>query len=543
MKVFSFCLYGTAPMYYTGLLENVRIIQQYYPDFEIYVYRGVCDPAWTLSGVNVIDTGREGAINMLYRYLPLTFADVGFVRDTDSRITPRDRWCMDAFLASDKHYHIIRDHALHKSRIMGGLFGWKRPLDVALRLDEPAGYGHDERVLASQVYPRIVADALVHTNVSAFAGETTARIEAPMADAHDFVGNVITDAGPQFTYAFSLVDQVLFLQAQDQFALVDYLTCDTDPASIPYDRRTTFYDAAYIAQYYLGNVTRAQYWLAQFEFADITPHVYRNAGYLFPRLGKRIVASFDPARVPGPDEVVIVYGNYPDTFEALPCSNKLRRHVSLFFEVAHDVVEYHPSWDAVDYIYVLGLRERDDRWYETLATLASVRAPLHRVHRYIAERDSRPAYVGATQNHVDVIEHFCQSGRATCLVLEDDFVFVDADTVWSSLTAVRAGYDYNICFLSLSRTGPREAHDALLGKTTQACTTSSGYLLRRETARAVLDTARAGLAHMVATGDQVTGCIDRYWSRLPGLYYFRRKLGFQRPGYSNIRGTVTAHLD
>jgi hypothetical protein len=73
MKVFSFCIYGTEKNYYEGLLENIKIIQEYFPDFEIYIYKGICDPNWVFEGENikVIETGREGGVNMFYRFLPI----------------------------------------------------------------------------------------------------------------------------------------------------------------------------------------------------------------------------------------------------------------------------------------------------------------------------------------------------------------------------------------------------------------------------------------------------------------------------------------
>ena len=123
MKVFSLCLYGTEPNYYTGLLENIAIIKEHYPEFTIVVHKGFCDPTWVIpEGVEVNITNREGAINALLRYLSLCTAEVGFVRDTDSRITARDRWCIDEFLKSDKSYHSIRDHYWHQSKLMAGTF-------------------------------------------------------------------------------------------------------------------------------------------------------------------------------------------------------------------------------------------------------------------------------------------------------------------------------------------------------------------------------------------------------------------------------------
>jgi hypothetical protein len=544
MKVFSFCLYGTDSNYYTGLLENLDRIKPFFPDFDVLVYKGTCDASWTLPDwVHVVETGKAGPINMLYRYLPLTQYDIGFVRDTDSRITERDRWCIQEFLNSDKSYHIIRDHVWHKSKIMGGLFGWKRPLALALPLDSEASYGSDEAFLAEHLYPRIVADALVHTNVCAFGREHSERIQRPMDDPADFVGNVIWNGHPRFVAMLDPVEQIKVAQSYDQFALMKYLSEQVDPLDVPYAKRSSFYDSAYIANYYLGDIAKAQEWLRRFEFADIPDHVYRNSNYLLPRLGKRIVAVFDANWYPNDDEVFIYYGNYPDWHLALPGSNRIYRHVSKFWDIRHDKVRSHPNWNVIDTIYILNLEERVDRYYDTLLALCAVKAPLDRVYHYKAVKDGTPAYMGATKNHVDVMEHFCASGKERCLILEDDFVFVDnTELVWSTLPNLW-NLSYDILFFALSKTGPRDPETDLLVRTTQACTTSSGYMLQKETAPKVLATAREGLELMKSTGNQHDYCIDRYWTKLPNLVCLRPKLGFQRPSYSNLLRTVSAHLD
>lgn len=545
MKVFSFCLYGTDRNYYDGLLENIKIIKQYYPDYEIFVYKGICPDGWDLEDVNVIYTKRNGAINALYRYLPLEFADVGFVRDSDSRITERDRWCIDEFLKSEFNYHIIRDHVWHMSKIMAGTFGWKKPLNVTFNLENDVGYGHDEHVLGDVVYPKIMKEALVHTNTFAFHGETSRRILHKPVDKHDFVGNVMWNNKYRFVYSFDIVSQVSKLRQHDQFAIIKYITDDIDPMSISYDSRSNFFDCCYSANYYLNEVEKAQYWLRQFEFAEITPNIYHNAQFMLLKLGKRIVATCDPYYIGNDNDVVIYYGNYPDWYRALPCSNKIYRHISKFNDTKHDFVDYHPAWDAVDIIYILNLEERVDRYYDTLLALAAVKAPLHRIHHYKAKKDGTPAYIGATKNHVDCIQHFKDSGKKTCLILEDDFVFTDDHIrVWDTLFKFwNSNLDYNICFLSLSKHGQRQPYNEIVSVTKQSCTTSSGYFLRKESVESVYNVVNEGLQLMIKTGDQSTGCIDRYWCRLPKLYFFKDKLGFQRPSYSNLIASVSAHLD
>ena len=547
MKVFSFCIYGTERNYYDGLLENIQIIHEYFPDFEIYIYKGICDSEWIFEeNCKVIDTHKEGAINMLYRYLPIGFADIGFIRDTDSRITERDRWCIQEFLKSDKSYHIIRDHYWHKEPIMGGIFGWKKQIDIDLSLDSVIGYSQDMTYLKEHLYPLIKSDSLIHTNNHAFVGEHVELITIPHKDQWDFIGNVIWNSLPKFQYQIgNIIQQLNFLRSQDQFILCQFLTDQLNPLDIPYHSRNQVFDIGYAANYYLKNIPKCQYWLEKFEFAEITSNVYHNSNFLFGILGKKVIASFDSQREPSEDEIVIIYGNYPDWHHTLPYSSKVFRHASLFNQIKHDKIEYDSAWEDVDIIYILNLKERSDRFNDTLLALCSVKAPIHRIHHYKAEKDGLPPYVGATKNHVDVMKHFKESRKNNCLILEDDIVFIDdhkfiSESLKSFFTKK---YKYNICFLSLSKHGERQPYDDLLSITKQQCTTSAAYFLNKENIEIVLQVAEEGLLKMIETSDHHNFCIDRYWCKLPELYLFKKKLVFQRPSFSNLTKQVNFHLD
>jgi hypothetical protein len=546
MKVFSFCIYGNERNYYEGLLENIQIIREYFPDFEIYVYKGICDPKWIFENCKVIETEREGAINMLFRYLPLTFADIGFVRDVDSRIYERDRWCISKFLKSSKNYHIVRDHYYHKEPIMGGIFGWKKPLDIDLDLGATIIYSEDMSYLKTHLYPLIKSDALVHTNNHAFYGEHVELIKIPHKDTYDFIGNVIWNNKPKFKYfTGDILQQLIFLRNEDQFLLCQFLTDSIQLFNISYSIRSAIIDIAYNSNYYLKNIAKCQYWLSQYEFAELTHHSYVNSNYLFNIFEKKVVATFDYTRQPNENEIVIVYGNYPDWHHALPCTTKIYRHASLFFDIEHHVVEYDSSWEPIDTIYILNLKERSDRFNDTLLALCAVKAPIHRIHHYKAEKDGLPPYVGATKNHIDVMAHFKKSGKNKCLILEDDILFIDNhEFVWDSLNMFFSNeYKYNICFLSLSKIGERIPFDNLLSITKQQCTTSSAYFLNKDTINNVLEIASEGLQKMIETNDYNTFCIDRYWSKLPDLLFFKTKLVFQRPSFSNLTKSVNFHLD
>jgi hypothetical protein len=229
MKIFSFCIYGSERNYYEGLLENIQIINEYFPEFEIYIYKGICDSSWIFEGKNIkiIETNRPGLVNTLYRFLPLGEIDLGFVRDADSRITERDKWCIQQFLNSSYNYHIIRDHFWHKSLIMGGMFGWKKICSEKIEIPESdsLAYGFEELYLSKTIYPLIKSYALIHTNNHAFVGEHVELIKISHKDKFDFIGNVIWDSKPKFEYMIgNIVTQLQFLRSQDQFILCKYLT-------------------------------------------------------------------------------------------------------------------------------------------------------------------------------------------------------------------------------------------------------------------------------------------------------------------------------
>jgi hypothetical protein len=546
MKVFSFCIYGTERNYYDGLLENIQIIREYFPDFTTYIYKGICDPSWTFEGddLKIIETGRDGGVNMFYRFLPVTFAEIGFWRDADSRIGERDRWCISEFMKSDKLFHITRDHFWHKAKIMGCSFGWKKTIPYSFDIANFT-YGDDELYIGKHIYPQVVKDALVHTSMHAFEGEHVEPITFPHKDKYDFVGNVIWNGAPKFEYYMGDTLNVLtFLMSQKQYDLVRIHTNNLKHSNMYYNFRNHILSMGYMSNYHLKNVEGCQFWLSKYEFGEVSS-IYPASNLLFAIMNKKIVASFDPEREPASDEVVIVYGNYPEWHHALPASSKVLRHVSRFFDVQHDSVEYDPSWEFIQTIYVLNLEDRSDRFNDTMVSLCAVKAPLHRVHHYKAKKDGLAPYIGATKNHVDVIQHFVESGNKNCLILEDDIVFIDDHKkVWKSLTDLSSRkYDYTLCFLAISKMGERNPMDDLLSVSRQECTTSSAYILQKSTAQAVLETTKGGLEKMIGSGDQHNFCIDRYWTKLPSIYFFKTKLAYQRPSYSNLTKQINFHLD
>jgi hypothetical protein len=296
--------------------------------------------------------------------------------------------------------------------------------------------------------------------------------------------------------------------------------------------------------------------LQQLEFGAVDEHIIRRADAMLASFaaGKRIVASFDPARMPGPDELVIRYGNYPHDYSNFPNNNPIKRHASLFWEVRHDVVESDPRWDGIDRIYVINLDTRPDRYDSILRELARARAPFDRIQRVPAcvgrgHADPRVnGTVGCLQSHLTVLRAARDAGHRNILVLEDDFSFTDDIELHLDdlRTFLARQYAYLVCLIATAGAGIVAPKDDLVSLSYQVVTNTAGFLLSAEGVKALLPVWENALGQLEITADTVRFAADRSWCVLQEsqqFFVFRRKFGFQLSGISDIEGTVQRSFD
>jgi len=134
-KIISYSLWGNDPKYTIGAIENAKLAKEIYPDWvcRFYIGTSTSDEIWdTLNefdNTELIDMGKPGDwTGMFWRFYPASEDDVDvFIsRDTDSRLSIREKLAVDEWLSSDKGLHIMRDHPYHNSLIMGGMWGMKK---------------------------------------------------------------------------------------------------------------------------------------------------------------------------------------------------------------------------------------------------------------------------------------------------------------------------------------------------------------------------------------------------------------------------------
>lgn len=586
MLIFSFCIYGTDLKYYEGLHENLKIISSH-PFFtttphKIYITHSPTAiqqyidlyktfPNTTLSEIQDI---RTPMISRLLMIDTLEDGDYFISRDADSRITTRDIWCISEFIKSNKSLHIIRDHFYHKKRIMGGMNiikktaiinqtfanmfnNWKVSRNITTTND----YGLDEEFLECIIYPILKSDALIHTNSVGYADENTTPITIPQESEADFIGNVYMYVNgtfmPQFTYSkYITPDHIRWLNGQAQYRILSTIGEQFSIRSLSWSDRASILQIFYMANYYLQDVKGAIAILSKYRHALIDDTIIGASTLLLNHLRKtkRIVASFDPTRQPAADEIVIQYGEYPHNIDYLPVSSTIYRHPIYFDTVYHDVVEYDPCWNKIGQIYILNLVERKDRYMHLLVDLCRVRAPLHRIHHYKAKKDSytgdrqTDAYIGATKNHLDVVDDAIKMGYENCLVLEDDVTFISNVPLFCKQMGeyLDRAYAADICFIGYSKHGEIVEHDDLVSKTFQQCTTSSAYLLNSTTIQRVQECLHTGFYQMLAGGNTGVYCCDRYWAKLQKdgkMFVMTNKLAYQRITHSDIVNGVNYHFD
>jgi hypothetical protein len=202
VNVFSFCLYGPEhPTYYQGMIENIYLAGTYFPDWKVYVYVGSDVPEDFIqrmvacSNVVIRRTEKLGASNMIERFYAIDEPDVDImmVRDADSRIHWRDRWCIREFTKSNFVAHTIRDNIEHTAKMMGGLWGLRKSAGISVREayasyheDTSLGWrhAHDQNFLADVIYPKVLSRMLVHySNGRRYPNEYA--IEVPFVWSND----------------------------------------------------------------------------------------------------------------------------------------------------------------------------------------------------------------------------------------------------------------------------------------------------------------------------------------------------------------------
>lgn len=190
-KVISFSLYGDQYCYFQGAIDNLKMKNEFYPD---WIYRFYVDGSINQDYINKLleiddsieiikKPNSQGHLPMFWRISTLDDKDIDcfIVRDTDSRPTLREVISVTEWLESTFSFHIIRDNKSHGVPILGGMWGAKSSFkpgfenlfnDWKVRYKDAIEnsttnrrgkyFGMDQHFLRTYIWPLVKEDHLAH---------------------------------------------------------------------------------------------------------------------------------------------------------------------------------------------------------------------------------------------------------------------------------------------------------------------------------------------------------------------------------------------
>jgi hypothetical protein len=117
-KIISFSLWGDNPKYGVGAIINAQLAQKYFPEWKCVFYYDKSVPGIYIKSLNEFSNVgtieiTDGSYGAFWRLFQIQKGNIVLVRDTDSRLSLRERKIVDDWLSLDKKVCVIRDHIRH----------------------------------------------------------------------------------------------------------------------------------------------------------------------------------------------------------------------------------------------------------------------------------------------------------------------------------------------------------------------------------------------------------------------------------------------
>jgi hypothetical protein len=172
-KIISFSLWGNNLRYCGGAIVNAQLAQIHYPDWECWFYYDASVPKIYINSLNNFKNVRtilvdDGTFGAFWRFRAMQKDTIVISRDTDSRLSEREKRIVDEWLATDKKLSVIRDHTAHYDfPILAGMWGLKDGLADSLmegikRYWSTHTYLVDQFYLRDVVWPVLKDKTMVH---------------------------------------------------------------------------------------------------------------------------------------------------------------------------------------------------------------------------------------------------------------------------------------------------------------------------------------------------------------------------------------------
>ena len=172
-KIISYSLWGNDTRYTLGAIRNAELAKEIYPDWDVHIY--ISDHVEEAIQNKLIDLDctlikfeeKGDWTGMFWRFFAADSQETMISRDVDSRLSYREKAAVDEWLASDKDFHIMRDHPYHAIPILGGMWGARNGIlkgikDVIHDYSKGNHWQVDQEFLKDAIYPIVKDRAYVH---------------------------------------------------------------------------------------------------------------------------------------------------------------------------------------------------------------------------------------------------------------------------------------------------------------------------------------------------------------------------------------------
>lgn len=181
-------------------------------------------------------------------------------------------------------------------------------------------------------------------------------------------------------------------------------------------------------------------------------------------------------------------------------------------------------------VYYINLKHRTDRKQHIEKELKKV--GISNYIRFDAIYDEE-GWRGCTNSHIQILEKFIESDLNTCLILEDDFYFVDYDQskkILSEFSELDIDWDIVLLTCNCKETNPTNIN--YLVKPNMLAMTTAGYIVNKKFAKVLCENFKKSI--------EASEPLDVYWKILQtdekyNWYIFEPRLGRQLKGYSDIQ--------
>ena len=208
--------------------------------------------------------------------------------------------------------------------------------------------------------------------------------------------------------------------------------------------------------------------------------------------------------------------------------------------------------DKIDKVVYINLDYRTDRNREIMEEFERMGIPSEKIIRFSAIKRT-PGLIGCGLSHRAVLEMAKENNWRNVLIFEDDFQFIVSKEEFHSLLDYfinRFEYHWDVVMLSYNFNCPGSGNytkpfeHEQIGKVGFA-QTASGYLVQSHYYDNLIKNFKEAMEYaVIEPWKHWVYSIDVYWKILQkedDWYYFKQRMGIQRPSYSDICETFVNH--